>query len=252
VAGGVATVRLARSEAGNAINDEMVHGLMAAIREVEASDARAVLICGDGANFTVGGDLDHLTAQIERLSEELDEMVPVYHDALKRLAALELPVVCAAQGVVGGGGLGLLWCADVVIAASDLRLVTGFAALGLSGDGGSSWALPRMVGERRARQLLLLGRRLDAEQALTWGLVDQVVARERLQIEAEAEAARLAHGPTVAYGHIKRLLRSSSQKTFAEQLDAEHAAIVATAATADGCEGVQSFTARRRPEFGGR
>src|SRR5947209_3079770 len=247
LSGGVAQVRLSRPGANNAINDEMVHGLAAAVDELGASAARAAVICGDGAHFTVGGDLDHL-AGVDELSDELAGIVPVYHDVLMRLAGLDIPVVCAAQGVVAGGGLGLLWCADAVIAASDLRLTAGFAGLGLSGDGGSSWALPRMVGERRARQLLLLGRQLDAQEALGWGLVDQVVDPERLHADARAEAARLAAGPTVAFARIKRLLRSSPERTLAEQLDAERAAMVACAGTEDAREGILSFTQRRRPE----
>ena len=250
LSGGVAQVRLSRPGANNAINDEMVHGLAAAVDELEASAARAALICGDGAHLTVGGDLDHL-AGVDELPDELAAIVPVYHDVLMRLAGLDIPVVCAAQGVVAGGGLGLLWCADTVIAASDLRLTAGFAGLGLSGDGGSSWALPRMVGRRRARQLLLFGRQLDAGQALEWGLVDQVVEPERLLDEAQAQAARLADGPTVAYGHIKRLLRYSDQHTLAEQLEAERAAMVACAATEDAREGILSFAERRRAEFKG-
>ena len=252
LSGDLALVRLARPEAGNAINHEMVRGLAAAMDELEGTSARALLVSGDGSHFTVGGDLEQLAAAGDALSDELRELVPLYHRVLIRLAELDIPVVCATQGVVGGGGLGLLWCADVVIAASDLRLVTGFAGLGLSGDGGSSWALPRIVGRRRARQLLLLGQQLDAAQALDWGLVDQVVEPERLESEARAQAARLAAGPTIAYWHIKRLLRSSDRHTLAEQLEAERAAIVACATSEDAREGVLSFAQRRQPELKGR
>ncbi len=252
VADEVARLVLSRPQAHNAINDEMVEGLAGAIGDLEDSPARAVLISGVGAHMTVGGDLEQLRSRIDRLGEALDAVVPVYHDFLNRLAALKVPVVCAAQGVVGGGGLGFLWCADVVIAATDLRLVTGFAGLGLSGDGGSSWALPRMIGLRRARQLMLLGRQLDAEEALAWGLVDQVAEPDRLQAEAEAEATRLARGPTAAYGHIKRLLSSSFDRSFTEQLEAERSAMVDCAATLDAREGILSFEDRRRPEFAGR
>jgi len=142
--------------------------------------------------------------------------------------------------------------ADVVIAASDLRLVTGFAGLGLSGDGGSSWVLPRLVGDHRARRMMLLGDRVDAEQALDWGLVDRVVEPDRLRQEAEALVSRLSQGPTVAYGHIKRLLRASPTHGFTEQLEAEQAAIVACARTDDGREGVTAFAEHRRPRFAGR
>jgi 2-(1,2-epoxy-1,2-dihydrophenyl)acetyl-CoA isomerase len=252
VDGDVAQVTLSRAGANNAINDGIVRGLAAALDELEAALPRAVLLRAEGSHFTVGGDLDQLAAHVDRLSDELAEIVPVYHDVLTRLAGLDVPVVCGAQGVVAGGGLGLVWCADLVIAASDLQLVTGFAGLGLSGDGGSSWALPRLIGQRRARQLMLHGQRLDAEQALAWGLVDAVVDPDRLQAEAKARAVQLAAGPTAAYGHIKRLLRSSDDHTFAEQLDAERAAMVACAATEDAREGIRGFAERRAPRFEGR
>jgi 2-(1,2-epoxy-1,2-dihydrophenyl)acetyl-CoA isomerase len=249
--GGVAEVALSRPEANNAINHEMVHGLAAALDELEAAAPRAVLLRAEGEHFTVGGDLDHLAAVADRLADDLGEIVPEYHRVLGRLAELDVPLVCAAQGVVAGGGLGLLWCCDLVIAATDLRLATGFAGLGLSGDGGSSWVLPRVVGPRRARQLALFGQRVEAEQALAWGLVDELVEPEHLRAEAEQRAAELAAGPTAAYGHIKRLLRASDQNSFAEQLEAERAAMVATAATADAREGISSFAERRRPQFRG-
>jgi 2-(1,2-epoxy-1,2-dihydrophenyl)acetyl-CoA isomerase len=248
----VARLTLSRPEANNAINDEMVVGLATAMDELDRAAPRVVLLRAQGAHFTVGGDLEQLAAQVDRLPDLLDEIVPSYHQVLGRLAGLDVPVVCAAQGVVAGGGLGLMWCADLVIAATDLRLATGFAGLGLSGDGGSSWVLPRLLGQRRARQLLLHGRRIDAEEALAWGLVDELVERDRLESEAERRAAELASGPTVAYGHIKRLLRASDQNTFAEQLEAERTGMVATAATEDARAGILSFAKRRRPEFQGR
>ena len=252
VDGDVAEVALSRPEANNAINHEMVHGLAGALDQLEAAAPRAVLLRAEGEHFTVGGDLEHLAEVVDRLADDLGEIVPQYHDVLSRLAGLDVPVLCAAQGVAAGGGLGLLWCADLVIAATNLRLATGFAGLGLSGDGGSSWVLPRLVGLHRARQLALFGQRVDAEQALAWGLVDELVDPDRLRAQAEQRVAELAAGPTLAYGHIKRLLRASGQASFAEQLDAERAAMVATAATADAREGILSFAERRRPRFRGR
>src|SRR5207302_6516795 len=118
--------------------------------------------------FSVGGDLHHFAGALERLPEELDTLIASYHVTLARLAALPVPVVCAVRGGAAGGGLGLLWCADVVIAAADLRLASGFAQLALSGDGGSTWHLPRLVGMRRAMEFTLGGRVLSAEEALEW------------------------------------------------------------------------------------
>ena len=251
VEGSLARLRLVRPEARNAINDEMVRGLAVGLDQLERSGARCLLLSAEGEHFTVGGDLDDLAATVDRLPHELAEVMPAYHDVLLRLDALELPVVCAAQGVVAGGGLGLLWVCDVVIAAADLRLATGFAGLGLSGDGGSSWALPRLIGERRARALMLAGRKLDAQVALEWGLVDRVVERERLEAEAEAQAASLARGPSIAFAHIKRLLRASRGNRLPDQLAAEQAAMIECAGTEDARVGILGFAEHRRPEFQG-
>src|SRR5206468_11559804 len=153
-------------------------------------------ISADGPSFSVGGDMRHFLAQTDRMADELSDMIGGYHPALARLAALPLPVVCAVNGAAAGGGLGLMWCADVVIAADDAKFATGFAALGLSGDGGSSWFLPRLVGLRRARELILHNRVLSATEALDWGLIDRVVPAADLDAEAEAAAAGMAAGPT--------------------------------------------------------
>lgn len=253
VADGVARLRLAWPEKHNAIDPAMVSALAEAVGRVDGHPGvRAVLICAEGQSFTVGGDLDHFTARADDLGGELDAMIGPFHGVLAQLGAFRVPVVCAVQGPAAGGGLGLLWCADVVIAAADLRIATGFARIGLSGDGGSSWMLPRLVGQRRARQLVLGGRILDASEALEWGLVDRVVEVERLAAEAEEEVRRWAAGPTVAFAHMKRLLRGAEHSSWAEHLAAERAAMIDCGRTADAREGVTSFVERRPPSFEGR
>ncbi len=253
VDGRVARLRLARPDGRNGIDPAMVAGLGAAVAAVEEhAGVRCLLVCAGGPHFSVGGDLHHLAGIAERIPEELDAMVAAYHVILSRLAGLPVPVVCAVQGAAAGGALGLLWCADVVIASADLRLASGFVKLGLSGDGGSTWHLPRLVGMRRAMELTLDGLVLSAEEALEWGLVGRVVPVDALESEAEATACRYAAGPTVAYGHIRRLLRTSWSATFEEQLAAERVAIVDCGGTGDAREGIEAFTARRAPRFEGR
>lgn len=252
VDGGVAHVRLVRAGAGNAIDPAMVRALDDAVSACAGDAAvRAVLISATGAAFTVGGDLRHLQARLDRLPEELAEMIGVYHSTLVRLAGLPVPVVCAVHGPVAGGGLGLLWCADVVIAAEDARLATGFVGLGLSGDGGSSWFLPRLVGLRRAQEMILHNRVLTAVEALEWGLVSKVVSRACLEAEARETVTRLAEGPTVAYGEMRRLLLRSLCVGLEDQLDAERQAIMRCGATADARGGITAFAERRLPTFGG-
>jgi enoyl-CoA hydratase/carnithine racemase len=251
--GEIARLRLVRAGAGNAIDPEMVRAIDDAVAAcAQNSSARALLVSAEGPAFTVGGDLRHFAERLERLPEELDEMVAVYHRSLARLAELPVAVVCAVQGGIGGGGLGLLWAADVVLAADDLKLATGFARLGLSGDGGSSWWLPRLVGLSRTRELLIGGRVLSAAEALEWGLVSGVVARDELADAALALTRDLAAGPTVAFGEIRRLLVRSGPLSFADGLAAEHAAMVRCGATADAREGIAAFVERRDPRFAGR
>ncbi|HLY81922.1 MAG TPA: enoyl-CoA hydratase/isomerase family protein [Acidimicrobiales bacterium] len=252
VGDGLAQLTLRRPERHNAIDAEVVHDLARAMSELSAaSDVRAVLVAAEGADFTVGGDLDHLAASADSLVDELRTNVAVYHGALETLYSLDVPVLCAVQGAAAGGGVGLMWAADGVIAASDLRLAPGNVSVGLGPDGGSTWALPRLAGEHRARAVLLFGRTLSAVEALEWGLVDRVVEPDALRPDAEAWARELAAGPTVAYCQIKRLLRSSLQMGWAEQLAAERLALMTSGSSADAREGVLSFIERRPPRFAG-
>lgn len=250
---GLAVVRLVRAAAHNAIDLEMARSISAAAVAVErAAGVRAVLICADGPSFTVGGDLPHILEQRGRVDEHLDDMLTSYHDGLERLAKLPAPVVCAARGAVAGGGLGLLWCADLVFAADDLRIIGAFGMLGLSNDGGTSWWLPRLVGLRRAQELMLTPRRLDAAEALEWGLVTRVLPNAELDGEALRLARELASGPTIALAAQRRLLRESFDRTLRDQFEEEKRTIMACGATADGDEGITAFAERRPPRFEGR
>ncbi|WP_372790413.1 enoyl-CoA hydratase/isomerase family protein [Paraconexibacter sp.] len=256
---GLAELRLERPDAGNAIDPAWVSAFRSVVEQiaVRAEDGgdgrvRAVLISAAGSAFTVGGDLRHFAAHREDLAAELNAMVPPFHDALLRLAELPVPVVAAVQGPVAGGGLGLAWCSDVVLAAPQARFATGFHLLGLSGDGASSWWLPRLVGLRRAQQMLLQGRVLDADEALEWGLISEVVPSDELAARARSVAVGLAEGPTLALGRIRALLRDASETTLAEHYAREAREIVACGDTRDAVEGTAAFAERRPPEFRGR
>lgn len=248
---GVATIELAAPERHNRIDASVGAGLSWAIEQSASSRARCTLVRAAGSSFTVGGDLEHFLANLDALPDVFDAMIGPFHAALAQLGDAAAPVVCAIQGAAAGGGLGLVWAADVVIAAEDLKLTTGFTRIGLSGDGGSTWALPRLVGLRRALQISFESPVLDAEAALAAGIVDRIVPVGELHAAAIAEAERLAAGPTTALGHIRRLLRASETQSWSEQLQAERRAMVECARTADGREGIVAFSERRSPRFGG-
>jgi 2-(1,2-epoxy-1,2-dihydrophenyl)acetyl-CoA isomerase len=252
--GGIATLRLNRPDKGNAIDTDMAADLSEAATQIaEKADVRAVLITGNGPNFTVGGDLGLFAGTArEQLPNKLRRMIDSYHLAIERLTRFDAPVVAAVRGGAGGGGLGLLYAADIVVAADDARFALGYGALGLTADGGNTWFLPRMVGMRRAQQLFLLNRRLTAQEALEFGLVSRLAPSDAVESEAATLAATLAAGPTRAYGAVRRMLRQSFETGLPEQLDAEKESIVAASRTDDAQEGIAAFAAKRRPHFSGR
>jgi 2-(1,2-epoxy-1,2-dihydrophenyl)acetyl-CoA isomerase len=250
---GVATLRLNRPDKGNAIDERMAADLAEAATQIaERSDVRAVLIAGNGPNFTVGGDLGLFAGTArEQLPNRLRRMIDSYHLAIERLTSIDAPVVAAVRGGAGGGGLGLLYVADIVVAADDVRFALGYGALGLTADGGNTWFLPRMVGMRRAQELFLLNRRLTAQEALEFGLVSRLAPSDAVEGEAVALAAKLAAGPTRAFGAVRRMLRQSFETGLSDQLDAEKESIIAASGTDDAREGIAAFAAKRQPQFRG-
>jgi 2-(1,2-epoxy-1,2-dihydrophenyl)acetyl-CoA isomerase len=250
---GVATLRLNRPDKGNAIDERMAADLAEAATQIaERTDIRAVLITGNGPNFTVGGDLGLFAGTArEQLPNRLRRMIDSYHLAIERLTGIDAPVVAAVRGGAGGGGLGLLYAADIVVAADDARFALGYGALGLTADGGNTWFLPRMVGMRRAQELFLLNRRLTAQEALAFGLVSRLAPSDAVETEAATLAAKLAAGPTRAFGAVRRMLRQSFETGLSDQLDAEKDSIVVASSTEDAQEGIAAFAAKRRPHFRG-
>lgn len=237
---GIARLTLARAEARNAIDPAMVEALADAVSR--CAHARALLLTHDGPAFSVGGDLRYLGARSDRLAEELEPMVALYHQTLARIVALPAPVVCAVRGAVAGGALGLLWCADVTIVAQGAKLASGFLELGLSGDGGSTWWLPRLVGLQRARQLLLHQGPITGAMARDWGLVTNAVAEGEVEADAERAVRVLAARPPKAYAEIRALLAGSFGRDLVTGLEAERQAMLGTAATRDARERVARFT----------
>ena len=251
---GLATITLRRGAKRNAINLDVAEQLLVVAQKLLHEPAlRAVLIAGEGPMFTVGGDIGvFATTPHDELPALLERMLTPYHRALSILDALPAPIVCAVQGAAGGGGLGLLHCADIALAATGTRFVAGFAALGLTGDGASTWFLPRILGPKRAAEFYLEQRIITAEEALEWGLVNRVVAPESLLEEATKAARRLADGPTFAFGRVRSLLRRSWDAPLETQLAAEQRDLVASSRTTDARNAIASFVAKQAPSFQGK
>ena len=251
---GVATIQLNRPEAGNTFDLTLVEDFYEACgRAADDPAVRAVLLCGAGRSLSAGGDLAMFDGLDQgELPRRLRQTIDLYHLALDRLTRIDAPVVCAVRGAAAGGGLGLLHAADVVVAAQDSKFALGYAALGLPSDGGNTWFLPRLVGLRRAQQLMLLNRVLTAPEALDWGLVTELVPAAEVADRARQLAQQLAAGPTQAFGRMKRLLRDSWTTGLPAQLSAETEQMAEAGASDDAAEGIAAFMAKRRPAFYGR
>jgi 2-(1,2-epoxy-1,2-dihydrophenyl)acetyl-CoA isomerase len=248
--GAIATLRFNRPSALNAIDVPMARAFLAAVRDIAADKSvRAVLMRGAGKGFMAGGDLAVL--QADPVQGATDLIGPL-HEALTVLATIDAPLIAQVHGVAAGAGLSLMLQADFVLAAEGTRFNLAYVNIGTSCDVGASWALPRLVGLRRALEIAMLGDMLDAAAAERMGLINRVVPAAELETEAMAFAQRLANGPTVALGRLRRLMRTSFERDLPGQLDAESAAFRECAVTDDFRIGVDAFFAKKTPHFTGR
>lgn len=254
---GLGVTTLNRPRKLNAFNTDMARQLHETLITLSShNDVRAILIRAEGSYFSAGGDLsffrETLASDSATAQQAFAELVDAVHSVIGLLTSLPVPVVAAVQGGAAGFGISLLAACDFVVAERGSGFNAAYVNLGASADGGISWMLPRLLGLRAARRLLMLGETLDAEAALDLGLIDVIAEQSELSSTAEALATRLAVGPTLAYGRIKTLLASSSLNTLPEQLDAEKQGFLASTATTDFGEGLHAFLARRPPNFTGR
>jgi 2-(1,2-epoxy-1,2-dihydrophenyl)acetyl-CoA isomerase len=251
---GVATMCLNRPDARNAIDMRMGQETLEVARRIAADRSiRAVLICGNGPALTVGGDISYfLDGRNDGFGDLFITMTTPFHQAFEILSRIDVPIVTAAHGAVAGGGLGYVYAADLVVAADDTEFVTAFARIGLSGDGGGTWHLPRLIGPRRAAAAYLRNTPITAAEALDWGLINEIVPADELRSRATLLATELANGPTVAFGTMRALLRESWHNDLSAQLAAESRGVKLTGDSADAAAAIAAFAAKRQPEYTGR
>jgi len=249
----VATLTLNRPNAANSIDIPLARELMeAAIVCDEDPGIRAVVLTGVGAMFCAGGDLRSFAAAGTGIASCLKELTVYLHAAVSRLTRMDAPVIAAVNGIAAGAGFSLAVAADLVIASESAAFVMAYTNAGLVPDGSSTFFLPRRIGDRRARELMLTNRRLSAAEALDWGLVNQVVPAEQLLPAATKLATTLAAGPTRAFGFTKALLNETFEHGLETQMELEARAIAAASNGPDGQEGIRAFLKKRKPAFTGR
>ncbi|MBX3215100.1 MAG: enoyl-CoA hydratase/isomerase family protein [Labilithrix sp.] len=245
--GGVVEITLAREESANAIDLAMARSLADAARGLEIDGgAGAVILSGAGSRFCAGGDVRSFVSSGDDLPKALRELTMYLHAALGSFARMQAPLVTAVNGAAAGAGLALAVAGDICIAARSATFRSAYTAIGLSPDAGSTWFLPRLVGTRRAQELVLTNRVLGAELALDWGLVTEVVDDGALLDRARAVAGELSKLPTAALGATKRLLLESSSSELVEQLDREARSVSALAAPLATRDALRAFASRSR------
>ena len=241
--GHVARIVFNRPGVLNAIDVSTARLFLEACRSIAATpDVRVVVMEGAGRSFVAGGDLKVFQQDRGRIAKDL---IDPMHEGLDLLVRSPAPLVASVHGVVAGAGLSLALACDLAIAASGTRFNMAYLNVGASCDVGASWSLPRVVGLRKAMEIALLNPMLDAAEALRLGLVNGVVAADDLPSAADEMVHRLAAGPPIATGHMKRLLRASSARSLTEQLLAEREAFAACVATEDFTEALSAFVDKR-------
>lgn len=247
--GGIATITFSRPEALNAINVAMACALRDAARQLtQDASVRCIVLRGAGRAFMAGGDLAALQANPVQASQDL---IGPLNEAVELLAAGNAPVIAQVHGAAAGAGLSLMLQADFVLAAEGSSFNMAYIKLGTSCDVGASWALPRLVGLRQALEIALLSAPLNTEQALRLNIINRVLPAAELEAAVQQLAQQLASGPTQAYGHMRRLMRSSFERDLPTQLAAEGQSFVACAQTEDFPRGLSAFFAKKPAAFEG-
>jgi 2-(1,2-epoxy-1,2-dihydrophenyl)acetyl-CoA isomerase len=255
-ADGAATVELNRPQALNAWNAQFGADLLAALEALARDDGvRAVTITGAGRGFSSGADLKDMSGgelTPEGRPDVYKTLTERYHPIMHAIREMGKPVLASVNGPAVGIGCSLALCCDLIVAAESAYFLLAFVNIGLVPDGGSSLFVPTRVGMARASELMMLGERLPAPQALEWGLVNRVFPDERLAEETAALAARLASGPTSSYAGSKRQLNNWLYSRIDEQLELEAQIQQEMAGSDDFVEGATAFIQKRPPRFQGR
>jgi 2-(1,2-epoxy-1,2-dihydrophenyl)acetyl-CoA isomerase len=252
--GPVGVITLNRPDSLNALSVTMVQDFRAVIAEVRDGAARAVVLTGAGRAFCAGGDLREMREIADRegrVEAFFDEPLRQLNECVLTIRQTPVPFIAAVNGAASGGGCNLALACDLVVAGESAQFNQAFIRIGLSPDCGGTFILPRLVGWRRATELLMTGDVVNAQRALEIGMINSVVPDSELMPRALALAEKLAQAPTAALGWIKELLEASATNDYGQQLELERKAQIQSGGTRDFKEGVAAFIEKRPPKFAG-
>lgn len=247
--GGVTTITLNRPDRFNAFNNEMSYELQDALKAVKRDkECRVVVLTGEGKAFCSGQDLKDIAGEKRSLSDSLYKR---YNPIVKAMRSLNKPIICRLNGVAAGAGCSLALASDFIIASEHASLIEVFVNVGLVLDSGSSYFLPRVVGSNKAFELATMGSKVSAQQAADWGMVNRVVAHDKLDEEVASVASYYAKAPTKAIAMMKEMLNKSTYSDLDTMLQYEAYCQEIAGNSADYKEGVTAFNEKRKPEFRG-
>lgn len=251
LSGDVATLTLNRPDRMNAMTPLLIEEVMDAIDTASANGARALMLTGTGRCFCAG--LDLLEAKERRKGGAETQLIDThFHPLARKLSGLSIPIVTALNGAAAGAGLSLALAGDIIVAAKSAYLLCAFVSIGAVPDTGATWFLAKSVGRARALEMMLLGERVPADTALAHGVINRVVDDENVVSEARALASKLAQGPTVAMGLIRKQVSAALAATFDATLDTESHNQSIAKKSPDFDAAIAAFAEKRRPVFQGR
>ena len=251
---GCLELTLNRPDKLNALNPELHRALRSALENAATNqECRVVLLTGAGRGFCAGQDLGELDPMLSK--EPLDLGVSLereYNPLIRLIRSLNKPVVCAVNGVAAGAGANIVFACDLVIAARSAKFIQAFCKIGLVPDSGGTWTVTHLVGEARAKALMLTGYPISAEQAANWGLIWQVFDDQDLATEARKLTQHFATAPTASLAMTKRAIHAAFSNNLDQQLDLERDLQREAGRLSDYAEGVSAFLEKRAPRFKGR
>lgn len=252
LADGIARVTLNRPDRLNCFNGDMHLELRDALTRTRDEHARVLLLTGAGRGFCAGQDLADRNVTAGGEPVDLGHTIEtLYKPLVLSLRALEMPVICAVNGIAAGAGASIALACDLVLAARSAAFIQAFCKIGLVPDTGATWALPRLVGSARAMGLAMLGDKLAAEQAEAWGLIWKCVDDDKLMAEADRLAIHFSTAPTRGLARTKQALYASSGNSLEQQLELERGCQRELGFGHDYREGVAAFMEKRSPKFTG-
>ena len=252
--GSICVLTLNRPDRLNALTVEVAKDFNAAVHEALERGARCIVITGAGRAFSAGGDLremQEIAGREGRLEAFFDEPLRILNEAIMLIRQTPVPFIAAVNGVASGGGCNLALACDLVVAAESAKFNQAFIKIGLVPDCGGTFILPRLVGWKRAAELMFTGDLITAQRAAEMGMINSVAADGELMSQVMAMAEKLAHAPTAAIGQIKKLMEASAVNDCSSQLDLERKAQIESGKTKDFVEGVAAFLEKRPPRFVG-